>query len=375
MKKRLVLTMLCALTLGSIGTSLVSCGGNTQTVVPAVTAATITNKDALQAKWKVGQDNRRVSLSATPDGSNIADSIADGSVKLESSDANIVAVLGQYLVPVGAGTATISVKVTTTDKDNKATTTTSDTVDITILAADTVDYNILNVSDVLEKDNNKKYAFSVVGKIQKWTKGTDGSAYGNFYLEDLKDATKSIQVYGATASISALAYNSTDEVYKFTNPKDFLTNEVTKKLAVGDTVYCYVIRADYNGTKEVNAIVSNSVSEVMAYENSAATAYNVTGKLTSWKGTATDGGSYGNFNITDLTDSTKSILVYGATADPSALAYDTANSVYKFTNPKNWLTNDFTSKITIGDTLNLRVIRADFKGTLELVAIVLGSAK
>lgn len=374
MKKRLVLTMLCALTLGSIGTSLVSCGNTPVVVAPAVTAAAITNKDVLQAKWKVGQDNRRVSLSSTPDGSNVADALADGTVKLESSDANVVAILGQYVVPVGAGTATVSVKVTTTDKDGKATTNTTDSVDITVLAADAADYNILNVSDVLEKDNNKKYAFSVVGKIQKWTKGTDGAIYGNFYLEDIKDPTKSIQVYGATASTSALTYSSTDETYSFTNPKDFLSNEVTKKLAVGDTVYCYVIRADYNGTKEVNAIVSNSVSEVIAYENSAATVYNVTGKLSSWKA-GTDGGTYGNFYISDLADSTKSILVYGATTDSTALAYDSTNSVYKFTNPKNWLLNDITSKITIGDTLNLRVIRADYKGTLELCAIVLGAGK
>lgn len=76
---------------------------------------------------------------------------------------------------------------------------------------------------------------------------SDATQYGNFYLTD---GTNTMYVYGATAGTGALTW--TGSKYKFNNPKDFLTNEVTSGLKKGDKIKFTCVRADYNGTKEIS---------------------------------------------------------------------------------------------------------------------------
>lgn len=81
-------------------------------------------------------------------------------------------------------------------------------------------------------------------------------AYGNLFVTDGKNT---IQVYGATEGSSALAWNGTK--FKFTNPKDFLTGEITSTLKAGDKIRFVCARADYNGTKEISIQQITKVSE------------------------------------------------------------------------------------------------------------------
>jgi len=373
MKKRLVVTMLCALTLGSISASLVSCGEQAETPV-VLTGVAISNKEALQEKWKVGEDNRKISFAATPDGANVVDAINAGTVTIVSSDTAVLEVLSQYLLPVAPGTATVTISLKTTAADGSVETKVCDTVEITILPAEAIDLNVLSVSAVMEKTNTKKYSYIVKGKVSKWKdKNTDGTKYGNFYLQDLKDTSKEILVYGATASSSAYGYDEENEIYTFNNPKDYLTNPVTSSIAIGDTIYMQVFRCDYNGTLQLNGVVCDSIANILSYENTKANVYNVVGKLNKWKDTATDGGSYGNFYLQDLEDPSKEILVYGATATASALTY--VDGAYKFTNPKDWLTNSWTSAVKVGDIVALKAFRCDYKGTVEINGLYLGSGE
>jgi uncharacterized protein YjdB len=114
MKKRLVLTFAASALL-----VLAGCGNpkTSSSVVPAssepgtssvvYTAVAITNKTDLTAAWRVGDDNRLMSLSITPE-ANVTQLLNEGKLTITSSDAGVVSVIGAYLSPVAAGTATIT---------------------------------------------------------------------------------------------------------------------------------------------------------------------------------------------------------------------------------------------------------------------------
>ena len=66
--------------------------------------------------------------------------------------------------------------------------------------------------------------------------------------------TNDLVIYGSTATATALVWNESD-AYVFTNPKDFVTNEVTKAIKIGDEVTMKLIRADYKGTVQGTGII------------------------------------------------------------------------------------------------------------------------
>ena len=135
----------------------------------------------------------------------------------------------------------------------------------------TVSY-LLEVETALEM----KQAYTVTGTVSAWkdANSTDGSQYGNFYLSD---GTNQIYVYGATASASALVWGQASGKYGYTNPKDFLTNDLTKEISIGDTVTLKVVRTSYNGTVQLNAIVlSVEKEEVCAHANTTTATDNST---------------------------------------------------------------------------------------------------
>jgi hypothetical protein len=171
--------------------------------------------------------------------------------------------------------------------------------------------------------------------------------------------------------------------YKFSNPKDFMTNTDTKAIKVGDSLDMLVIRADHKTTKEINAVILGingaaissatlTSDEVQAETNYLSLAsYTVTGNITAWKKGATDGTQYGNFYI--KTDGAKSadLYVYGATATAGKLGYSSTKSKTVLTNPKDFLTNEKTKALAIGSSVTLLVTRCDYNGTIEVTGIVL----
>ena len=93
--------------------------------------------------------------------------------------------------------------------------------------------------------------YTITATVTGWYNPTTApTKYGNFYI---KDATGEILVYGATSTESALVL--ADGKYKYTNKQDFLTNDVTKNIKIGDVVTLKVVRTNHNGTAQLNAIV------------------------------------------------------------------------------------------------------------------------
>lgn len=192
---------------------------------------------------------------------------------------------------------------------------------------------VLDTDAVQEVKNSKIYSYQVAGKITKWTKGEDGSKYGNFYIKSEGAKGEELQVYGATATASALTNDGTSNA--FTNPQDFLTNEATKDLKVGDDVTMLAIRCDYQGTIEITGLIIANVEPVKVIDatvDEALTAcnaladngrttdmYAVTGYITAV--TTAYSTQYKNISLTIAdslteTDATKMLTIYrGELAD------------------------------------------------------------
>jgi|GEM_PF-3258368 len=108
---------------------------------------------------------------------------------------------------------------------------------------------------------NGKQLYEVTGVVSRWKDGTstDATEYGNFYLKESLDSDTEYYIYGATADATKLVWGSASGVYGFSNPKDFLTNEVTKDVVIGSTLTMRLTRCDYKTTLEANGIVVSVV--------------------------------------------------------------------------------------------------------------------
>jgi hypothetical protein len=348
----------------------------------AITAMSITNKDALKATWHVADADRQVAFSTTPE-ANIAQLILDGRLVIASSDATVVSVNGQYLTALKEGTATITATIGTL----------TDSVDLTVLASEK-DYALTPLADVI-KDGVTLGAHSYITqvKVESWLSGkTDGTAYGNLMATDSAGANE-IKVYGLTATSSALSYDATKKLFTFKNPQDFLTNDDTKAIKAGDTLTLVVIRCDYGTTKEIEGVVvdingkaiSNGGTSVAPVTTDAVLAdvpalslysYVVKGKITAWKSGNADGSKYGNFYIKTDGATGDAAYVYGASAT-GTLAFDSTKAALKFTNPQDFLTNDYTKTLAIGSDVTILATRCDYTNattgaiTKEITGIVI----
>ena len=101
--------------------------------------------------------------------------------------------------------------------------------------------------------------YTVSGKVAAFgnkltATDTVATKYGNIVLEDAEG--NKIVVYGATATETALTFDKVTGKYTYKNAQDFLTNELTATIAVGDTVELVVVKTSYNGAPQLNAIVT-----------------------------------------------------------------------------------------------------------------------
>ena len=120
------------------------------------------------------------------------------------------------------------------------------------------------------------------------------------------------------------------------------------------------------------AVTTKTLAEIIAMDdaNNAKAAYKVTTTVSKLgqRDTDTSAGQYGNLWVGE---GEEKILVYGATATETALAWDKTTGKYVYTQAKDFDANDLTKDIKVGDTVVLLVIRSAYNGTPQLMAIVL----
>ena len=126
---------------------------------------------------------------------------------------------------------------------------------------------IIDMDDATNKEASYKITVIVLGWGKSLT-SYDAAAnkYGNMIVSDLEGLNK-IVVFGATATIPALVWDSTDGKYTYTNKQDFLTNAITKSINIGDTLELIVIRDSYNGSTQLNAIVTKVTPKPVVTSN------------------------------------------------------------------------------------------------------------
>ncbi len=405
MKKHLLLPLVAiALSMGAV----TACGpqlspeeqasASASKAVAELQSVEIANKEALAAEWRVGDSARSLDIRGVPV-INATELMARGLLTIASSNVEAVTVSGLGIFPVGIGTATIT--VTVGDK--------TDSVDVEVKKAIVeADYEKKTLAEILAEEvvdtgNGKNFAsekaYMTKVKVAVLGKKADGSEpndkYGSLYVTD-EAGENQVQVYGASASAKGLVFNKQGGFFKFSNPQDWLTNLGTKDIKVGDVLDVVAIRCDYTTTKEISIVVRavNGVlisnrkvtsEEIETFEftnNEKKFLYTVTGKITGWKSGSTDGTKYGNLYVT-TEGASKAIYVYGASAatdwektkdDGTKTAMKTielqSSGALRYNNPQDWLTNDVTKDLKIGDTITVTGFRCDYNGTVELNGIV-----
>jgi len=123
-------------------------------------------------------------------------------------------------------------------------------------------------------------------------------------------------------------------------------------------------------------MVTGTLSQLFANtDGNGKQLYQVTGYVSKWQGSNTNGTKYGNFYLKESADSTTEYLIYGATQDATKLAWNSGTGVYNFTNPENFLTGSLTSTIAIGDEVTMKLTRCDYNSTPEAQGIVTNVVK
>ena len=106
-------------------------------------------------------------------------------------------------------------------------------------------------------------------------------------------------------------------------------------------------------------VANRTLKEFIDGENTKAKAYIVKGTIKDWGGATSSKGKYGNMT---LTDGTNDLIIYGSSATATALAWDNSEA-YAFTNPQDFLTNEVTASLAIGNEITMKLIRCDFTDT------------
>ena len=123
---------------------------------------------------------------------------------------------------------------------------------------------------------------------------------------------------------------------------------------------------------EEPAVTNKTLAEIIAMNDAdnMKAAYTVTATVSKLgqKEDQTVAGAYGNLWVGE---GAEKILVYGATATKTALAWDETTGKYVYTNAKDFDTNELTKDIKVGDKLQLLVVRSAYNGTPQLMVIVL----
>lgn len=394
-----VLLLASALSLGVLGT-VVSCNQKTENPGPVendtwkdfvvdntIASLTITNKDAIEAEWWVGEDDRTLELDLGKE-YNLASLIYENKIMAVSSNPDVATVIGLKIQAVAQGTATIEVRAGT----HKA------TVTLTIKQDHLKVGGEYSLEEIVKIPNTKKKWFKSSAVITGWVKGTDGQQFGNIKVaKDWTKGAKSYEIYGATGKTATEGGSYVDSkgetvkvesvlsekkgIYTFNNPRDWLTNEKTKDLQVGDKITFDCIRCDKDGViklslwnvkyvdhkdletaPEPDPVQFTSLEQVLSGTKEDNKAKKFIGKV---KIKGIKGDKYGNlfFEVPEslAADYPDGLTVYGSTATTTAITWDGVNEEYTFNNPNDYLTNDLTKNLVAGQEIDVELIRADFE--------------
>ncbi len=347
MKRRFInaLTLSGVAVLGLVG--LVGCGEK------SVSAISISNKEELGKEWKYGEAARTLSFTFEGLEVDAATAIKEGSLKVVSSDAEVISVSGSTLTTTGIGSATITATYTNSGKEG---TSVSDSVSLTVVASE-AEVTGITVSNKLELqeewkegEDNRQLQFTFNGK-----EVNAGQAVKDGLLKITSDNTEVVSTIGTY--ISPVGIGSATITATYTNPK-----------AAGGRVVSdsFKVVVTENATEQAAKVVT--LKEFKEVENSTKTLYQVSGKIkgfgskaASLSDSASDAGQYGNLFLED--ENGETLQIYGSTCTNTSLAF--ADGKWKFSNPKDFSKSEFGQSLKVGDEVTMFLIRCDYNTTIE----------
>lgn len=211
----------------------------------SVSSVTITNKDALSAVWVIGEGDRTVQYSVSPD------DVENVSVTVESGNEQVVKVQGNKLKAVGAGQSVITVKA----QDKSDTVTVNVSVGMPVLQAKNEEGVINCYANSYFSLTDELIARTCDGREPKLTVAFD-DAYADIIEFDETSNTLLVSEKGSF-EITVKAADGRDES-KYVE-KSFAINSYRKVFdAVEGWAFGIDIDVDYAEDEEQTAVVRNN---------------------------------------------------------------------------------------------------------------------
>lgn len=243
----------------------------------------------------------------------------------------------------------------------------------------------------MSDDNNLKASFQIKVKVSGFGTSLNASEEinnkGNLRVTDLENNNETI-LLGSTSTTTALVWDKTKGIYTFTNPNDFLENELTKKIKIGDELTLIVIRDKVEdvcmrgiikkvveGREETiyqePSIDILSLSEIITKPENMdmQKAYKTTVEVLGYgNGTDIVPKNAGSLKLGGL-GGTSEIITTASTASRDALKWNEKSGKYEFNSPNDFLTNEKTKNIQIGDKLDV-IIVGENKTNIYYIVII-----
>lgn len=389
MKKRLLSLTIVGL-LGFSAIALSACDSKDPATTPAstpvastpvastpapivVSTLAITNKEALQADWAVGQDNRLIELTADGKEFNVSQALANKDLTITSSNTETIVAVGAYIIAKGIGKSTIT--VTYGGK--------TDTVEVEALKRDSYPTFVAGTLADVVADTN--------GELVHVVSATVGST--SDAGTKVKVGSEEYDIATLTADVSKLAYDieNTDAkptVQSYSLAADaaavtgLVADDVLNIAAINEGGTIKGILLAKNGKGVVHAdvttddIFNKTLDAGILGACNKSIYYRVTGVITQWQyANSKDGGKYGNVTI-KTEGCENSVLIYGCTVTETALSFSDTTGTFAFKNPQDFLTNEQTKALAIGDTITLEGFRAsDYNGVAQMNGLITNIVK
>lgn len=246
----------------------------------------------------------------------------------------------------------------------------------------------------MSDDDNLKASFQITVKVSGFGTSLNISeeinSKGNLKVTDLENNNETV-LLGSTGTANALVWDKTKGIYTFTNPNDFLDNDLTKKIKIGDELTLIVVRDKVDdvcirgiikkvveGMEEIiykePSIDILSLSEIINKQENLnmKKAYKTTVEVLGY-GTGNDIApkNAGSLKLGE-TGGNSEIVLFSSTATRDALIWNEKSGNYEYNIPNDFLTNEKTKDIKIGDKLDVIIVKDHENGTDKYYAIIIG---
>lgn len=212
------------------------------------------------------------------------------------------------------------------------------------------------------------YDSSLSGKIKLVDALTDAL---EFSMVEGTKVVKTVIGSGDDATDYTLATYGTYETFGLSK-LSYVLDDNKNVIPSQNPLHLYVKDAPKDPSVPEPALVTDkTLAEIIAVpkEQEMTKKYEISVKVKDLGSSKSGADKYGTLYVTDL-EGNNEVLVYGATATATALAWDNV-SKYSFKNPQDFLTNSMTQNIGVNDILKMHIVKTSYGDTNEIEGIVL----